>query len=355
MKVKTGTWLLCAALLLAGCSSSGSSSSAITSEDYAAIVPYETSDTRVKHIGLLEDYDVRREVETGLMDLSKTYFSVNEVAYKTHAFLDYDELDATDGSRGLLGTLRDDNPNGLNPGANEEFDTGNGTVTGAIILVDIYELDFYQNDQLKGVSIGLVVNDQLEQDGETYEITEEKMQNYLEVTSSKLVSYMRERFNAINSKVPIFVAAYELDSDSSSNYGGYIFSGYFTGSNVTYSELTQEWVLVPSTDFSTLDPVMASEFTTFKEDMANVLADNTYVTGKAKFQNGECIKLNLTITAHAKTAGEILAVVQVAKESLSVFEETDCTYKLQVFNNNDVYAVMERSAHSSQVRVISLD
>lgn len=344
-------------LLIAGCSATGSStSSAIYAGDYAAIVPYETSDTRVKHIGLISSYDTRKEVETGLMDLSKQYFSPNDVAYKTHTFLDYDELDATDGSRGLLGTLRDDNPNGLNPGANEEFDTGNGIVIGPVILVDIYELDFYQNSQLKGVSIGLVVTKDVEgEDGEDVEITPEKMENYLEVTSSKLVSYMRERFNAISTRVPIFVAAYELDTTSQSNYGGYIFTGYFNGNNVTYNQITQSWVLVPSTSFSSLDPVMAGQFTTFKEDMAGVLVDNTYVTGKAKFENGECIKLNLDITAHAKTAGEILAVVQMAKETLSVFDDISCTYKLKVINNNDVYAVMERDAHSNQVRVISMD
>lgn len=343
-------------LSLSACSvSSSGSSSSLSSNDYAAIVPYETSDTRVKHIGLIDSYDVRKEVEIGLMDLSKSYFSPNDVAYKTHAFLDYDELDATDGSRGLLGTLRDDNPNGLNPGADEEFDTGNGLVTGAVILVDIYELDFYQSDQLKGISLGLVVNNEVEYEGQTYIISEEKMENFLEVTSSKLVSYMRERFNEINSRVPILVAAYQLDSSSSSNYGGYIFSGYFNGSSITYTDIAQSWVLVPSSEFTAADPEMAAQFQTFKDDMANVLVDNTYVTGKAKFENGECIKLQMTITAHAKTAGEILAVVQSAKESLSVFDELNCSYKLSIENNNDVYAIMARDAHSSSVRVISMD
>ena len=94
-------------------------------------------------------------------------------------------MDATDGSRGLLGTLRDDNPNGLNPSRDEAFDTGNGEVTGATILVDIYELDWYNtNDNLRGISLALVVNDEVEDDaGNTYEITKEKLQNYIEVTA----------------------------------------------------------------------------------------------------------------------------------------------------------------------------
>jgi protein involved in sex pheromone biosynthesis len=357
IKERLGSIVLAGALALslAGCASGNTNeAAALSAEDYAAILPYDTSDSRVKHIGLISDLDVRIEMETGLMDLSKSYFSPSEVAYKSHGFLDYDELDATDGSRGLLGTLRDDNPNGLNPGSGEEFDTGNGVVTGATILVDIYELDFYQNDQLKGISIGLIVNDELDYNDETYAITDEKLQNYLEVTSNKLVSYMRERFNEITSRVPILVAAYKLDSSSSSSNGGYVYSGYFSGSSVSYQSLEQQWVIVPSTEFSTLDATMASQFTTFKEDMANVLPDNTYVTGEAKFEGSTCQKLNIYITAHAKTASEMLAVVQVAKESLSVFENTNCLYTIEVINNNDVYAVLQKEARSNKVNVISL-
>jgi hypothetical protein len=50
----------------------------------------------------------------------------------------------------------------------------------------------------------------------------------------------------------------------------------------------------------------------------------------------------------------MLAVVQVAKESLSVFENTNCLYTIEVINNNDVYAVLQKEARSNKVNVISL-
>ena len=198
------------AMSLCACSTGNKNqANALDEDSYQAILPYEASDTRSKHVGLINDTDLRVEMESGLMDLSKKYFSTSSVGYKTHQFLDYDELDATDGSRGLLGTVRDGNPNGLNPSADEEFDTGNGIVTNATILVDIYELDWYTNDTLKGISLGLVVNGNLNaSDGSSVDITDEKMQNYLEVTFSKLASYMHERFNEINKNIPIFIAAY---------------------------------------------------------------------------------------------------------------------------------------------------
>lgn len=157
--VKLLTSFLVISLCLSGCMGTSTNDTlALQAGDYVAMLPFESSDTRVKHVGLISDQDIRIEIESGLMDLSKQYFDPSSVGYRTHTFLDFDELDATDGSRGLLGTLRDDNPNGLNPSRDEAFDTGNGEVTGATILVDIYELDWYNtNDNLRGISLALVV------------------------------------------------------------------------------------------------------------------------------------------------------------------------------------------------------
>ena len=138
---KTISLLILAMLCICtACSSTANTnqSNALHSGEYSAILPYESSDSRIKHASLISDTGARVRMEEGLMELSKKYFSPSEVAYKTQVFLTYDELDATDGSRGLLGTNRDDNPNGLNPSRDEGFDTGNCTVTGAVVLVDLY-------------------------------------------------------------------------------------------------------------------------------------------------------------------------------------------------------------------------
>lgn len=43
---------------------------ALQAGDYVAMLPFESSDTRVKHVGLISDQDIRIEIESGLMDLS---------------------------------------------------------------------------------------------------------------------------------------------------------------------------------------------------------------------------------------------------------------------------------------------
>ena len=343
------------ALCLCACSTGNKNqASALEDDAYQAILPYDASDTRSKHVGLIHDTDLRVEMENGLMELSKKYFSASSVGYKIHQFLDYDELDATDGSRGLLGTVRDGNPNGLNPSADEEFDTGNGFVTNAAVLVDIYELDWYTNDTLKGISLGLVVNGDLTtSDGTSVDITDEKMKNYLEVTFSKLASYMHERFNEINKNIPIYIAAYRLDDTNTTGKGGYVYEGYYKGGQGSFNSLNEEWTLVPSSRFTELDAAAASEFAAFKEEISKVLPDNTYVTGEAKFESKKMKKLNLTITAHGKTAGEILAVIEHAKDQMTTFESKKCDYLITVLNDDTVYALIERKSGSSECVVIS--
>lgn len=351
----TGISFAFSSLWLAGCTVTNSNQvSAFDPGDYPAILPYESSDMRGKHVGLISNIDIRTQLESGLMSLSKEFFPVNEVGYKNHVFLDFDELDATDGSRGLLGTLRDDNPNGLNPGADEVFDTGNGQVNGPIILVDLYEIDFYSNDQLKGISIGLAVTDKISKDGQESEITPEAMENYLKVTSSKLVTYLRQRFNEVNNHIPILVAAYQLNTDPISvDKGGYIYEAYFNGSHTEYKTIDEKYVLVPSSEFTEMDAEMASQFNQFKNDVATVLADSTYTTGEAKFENGTCAALRLNIQTYGKTSGEILAVIQSVNEKLAVFTSLDVEYRVCIYNNKEVAALIYRPLNTTNTNVIT--
>ena len=64
-------------------------------------------------------------------------------------------------------------------------------------------------------------------------------------------------------------------------------------------------------------------------------------------------KLNLTITAHGKTAGEVLAIIEYAKDQMSTFETKKCDYLITILNDDTVYALIERKSGSSECNVIS--
>ncbi|WP_276924503.1 CamS family sex pheromone protein [Faecalibaculum rodentium] len=339
-------------LVLSGCQAD--STTAVQAE-YEAAQPFVNSDTPAKHVGLLNSEDVRFEAERGLMDLSRQYFPPSDVTFRTHTFLDFDELDATDGSRGLLGTLRDDNPNGLNPNNNESFDTGNGVVQGAIILVDVYEVDWYRADSLAGISLSLVVNDSVTQNGESHKIGDEQLRSYIEVTSNKLVTYMRERFNEVSSRIPILVAAYELDSGEAASNGGYVMEGWYPQGSTggKFTAVKETTLTVPSSAFTEQAGQLAQEFNTFKDDVRSVLADNTFVTGTCRMLNGEPSRLDLTITTHGKMLSEVMAAAQKVESSFGTFTDTDVEYHVTIINNDQPYAMGRRMARSTTLEFVS--
>ena len=76
LKRKVVCFFTILALGITGCSSFGSNNAdSSDADEYQAVMPYNTSDTRVKHVGLISDQNTRVQIEDGLMDLSKQYFS----------------------------------------------------------------------------------------------------------------------------------------------------------------------------------------------------------------------------------------------------------------------------------------
>lgn len=332
--------------LLSACSMDNGTSS--QSMEYRAKLPFEHSDARIKHVGILSSVDDRVQVESGLMDLSKSHFDSSQLTYLSHHFLDFDELDATDGSRGLLGTLRDDNPNGLNPTTDTQFDTGNGLVTSATILVDIYELDFYQKNDLKGLSLGLVVNKKV---GDNVSITGDKMREYLKVTMLKLANYLRSRFNEIHNDIPIYMAAFGLDG--SDGLGSYFYSGYFSGSSQQYHKITEEWIAFPTSEANSMDANLSTQFNRFSDSLKEVLVDDTYVTARAKYVDEKANLIKIVITAHGKTAAELLALMQAAKSGFSEFKDDGLKIIVRIDSNNETYALLSKEANSQTVNVVT--
>ena len=83
--------------------------------------------------------------------------------------------------------------------------------------------------------------------------------------------------------------------------------------------------------------------------MQKVLPDNSYVIGSAKYEGDTLTRMTIDITAHGKTAGEMLAVSQSAEKNLSKFKKRTCEYTVRITNNDKVYCMMKRAANSTEV------
>ena len=180
-----------------------------------------------------------------------------------------------------------------------------------------------------------------------------KMRNYLKVTSTKLVNYMRSRYNEITDSIPIYVASYQLSESEDDNLGGYIYSLYLNKNDQDFENLSEHWYRVPSNEIAKKDPTLSDQFLAYQNKVAKVLADNTYCIAQAKYDGDTLEKLNITITAHGKTSGEMLAVSQVAKKQLSKFKSVDCEYSVKVIDNEETYCMMKRNKNETVVNSVT--
>ena len=360
MKINKWMAALCAGvLLLSACDGNNQNrqetQTVATEGDYAAILPFSTSDTRQKHTSVTSDQGERYNITTGLMELSQAHFSTNDVAFKESQFLTYDVLDASDYTTGLLGRTSDSNPDGLNQSKDESFDTGNGeTVNGVAPLIDIYELDWYSGSTLRGISLAMVLSpNTYDANGESVEITEDQLKVFADAQGKKLNSYIRDNFPEISSNTPILIAVYVL-SDDAVLPGHYVMQAYCTSSSASFSDVNEEWTLVPSTSFTQKDEDVATQFAELKAGLVGFTPDDVYIIGKARFKDDALVEFNITVNLHAKTAAEAIALSQYISGQTSLFTSTNYELTIDISSDNDHIAVIRRSQGSSDAQTIML-
>ncbi|WP_075877849.1 CamS family sex pheromone protein [Merdibacter massiliensis] len=326
-----------------------------TEGDYAAILPFSTSDARQKHTSVTSDQGERYNITTGLMELSENYFKTNNVAFKESQFLTYDVLDASDYTTGLLGRASDSNPDGLNQSADEDFDTGKGkTAKGVAPLIDIYELDWYSGSELKGISLSMVLSASTKDaNNNSVTISEDQLKVFADSQGKKLNSYMRDNFPEISSNTPILIAVYVLSEDEVLP-GHYVMQAYCTSNSASFSDVNEEWVLLPSTSFTEKDGDVATQFSELKNGLSGFTPDDVYLIGQGRFKDGALVELNITVNLHAKTAAEAIALSQYISGQTSLFTSTNYELTIDISSDNEHVAVIRRSQGSSDAQTIML-
>lgn len=354
-----GVLCCCGLLFLSGCSSDEEQQSptdmietqAIESGDYGAVLPFTSSDSRQKHTLTSRNLSDTLNIGTGLLDYSKQHFSSSDYLMQEGQFLSYDILDASDYTTGLLGTERDENPDGLNPNSDTEFDTGNGSVKGAILVRDIYETNFVKNKEIKGLGLVIVMNSQV--GDKSLAVTDEKLVNYGEEAGRKLVSYMR-KMPEIGDDMPIYIMLYKTASSDDTLPGSFLADAYFEGRSANFSSISEQWVMFPSTTATKLDGSVATQFTSLRNSVYGFLPDDVDVIGRGKFVDSKLTELKITISMHAKTANEAIALTQYVNSLLNTFTSYDYGLTVEVKVQEQTFAVMERLRNEKAVKTIQL-
>ncbi len=318
------------------------------SGDYGAALPFKSSDARQKHKVAARSLQDTMYIGSGLLELSKQYFSPKEYIFQEGQFLDYDLLDASDFTTGFLGRTSDSNPIGMNPARDSEFDSGNGILIQPIILQDIYEINFLKAGEIKGISLAIVLNP----NHDKITITDDKLYEFGTQTATRIIEHMRT-LEKIGKDVPIFVTLYKNASSDEALPGSFFAQAMFKESEATFSKINEEWVLFKSSRATTLDALTSQQFQVVSDAIHNFLVDDVQMIAVGKYQEGVLVDLKITVSIHAKTGTEATALVQYLHSLIiSNFTTLDYRLRVEVKMGDDLIALMERPQNSSDINVI---
>lgn len=363
---KISSVLLCIMLIaLSGCSSKDEKKSnsaktseetkAINNDDYSALLPFKPSDAGQKHTQMAQLYGDETDtlaIGTGLMELSKKHFSPKTYAFRGGVYLDYNTLDSTAGSFGLLGRRSASNSMGLNPPIGDSFPTDKGDkkiTNNDVLLYDIFEYDWYSSKELKGLSLALVLNNKLGSADDPATIHDDKLRAYGEETAIKVVNYLRKSKPEIGDNTPIYVTLYNASKADQTLPGTFIEDAYFASkTNAAFNTINEQWALFPTATATKLDGTNATYFDRYKASFKEFLTQDVDMIGRGHFMDNKLTSLHIDVTLHAKSADEVLAGIQLLNERLSIFASNNFKITVMVKCDNVMVATITRNKGTNE-------
>lgn len=316
---------------------------------YALRIPFTQSRLRINHERRALYKEDTFEITKQLQTMSANYFPVDKYFISEGTVIN--ETLYTN----LLRYESDSNTNGLNPKANQEYDTvGGRKVEQPIVLIDLFEMNYYDSNatdaKLSGISIALAINKSVTtESGVSDSLSEQDMITYSENAARKLVSIIRQLPNM--SQVPIFIGLYSLEKADSNLSGGYVSSAYFKSTSGQFEQVKQEWMMVPSAAASRLFPEFMTEFEIMKRAVGDFIPEEQVgFVGKVRVINDEIQYLQLSVNLQGKTYLEVQGVIQYVKELMQQrFEQFEFEILCEIKTGRDIVGVIKQKGNDITV------
>lgn len=280
------------------------------------------------------DFDVE-SIEKNLIQISTSTFSVDKYLYQEGQYLEKKEL---------VELLSDENLNKI------EKRTINGKTIKPKVVAGIFEKNFLnKNGDLKGISIGIVLNKYQAYDSNNNYVTMEE-DDVLEIgkdAGKQLIEYLRKNKKINN--VPILVALYLESSPESNMSGNYLYYGVTENTEIKYNSIDQKTYYMNTSTAKQIDPTNYNNFKKFIETLRNY--DNSiYISGLGHFDNNELSKIEILITKNYYTYGELLYINQLLSDtSIKYFKDVKVVIEVKAVNDIKAYIVKEKGETSTDI------
>ncbi|WP_163581709.1 CamS family sex pheromone protein [Gracilibacillus saliphilus] len=225
----------------------------------------------------------------------------------------------------------EDNPQGLNPEADEskdddeliEEEKDNPKYLSHILEQNYLRKTEDDSVELAGISIGIAMKSvyrfRTQFDDGTYspyyeeEISESEMRSEAEEIADEVVQRIRQMEGLGN--VPIMLTIFREESQNSLVPGNFLAKANVAGDSSSvddWQELNEENVLFPSNYGENTYPDVWATLVDFESDIASYFPNYVSVIGKGFFQNGELRKLTVEIPVSFYGKAELIGFTQYA-------------------------------------------
>jgi len=266
----------------------------------------------------IASYD-KNEVDLMLMRLSSNYFKTNNSFYQSGQYLTTKELKELINLYNQTDNIKVDKV---------EIDPN--------YIISIYEQNYlnYQNE-LKGISLAIVVNNKQYYEDSYKIIDEEIVINYAKEKALDLVKYMRNKEELQNVKI---VVGIYLESNNTLA-GSFKYIGETNNDSIDFKYINYNYQYLDSNYVMNNDTDTYNTILALNQNISNY--STVYLSPIGLYQNDKLVEVNLTLTKGYFKNSEILSIIGDITSNLNTF---DSSVKLNVYfkNNNDIKAYVTR-------------
>ncbi|MFG5208183.1 CamS family sex pheromone protein [Bacillus licheniformis] len=299
------------------------------------------------------------EIEMRSMELSKDYFSPEDLYYQYGQYLNTKEIN------GFLERKSEKYPNGLNPSFPEGKDRLTAEKESPKILSHILEQNYVDKDgNLKGITISLALNSVYyprftDKEGKTYsdevEISTSDILKEGKEAASRLLAYLRDK-KLVPSDVPILITLYQQEKRNASKPGkflakSFIESGERDVGNWDKLDMIHRTLSVNDyEDIETKDNLTYKRFESLVTGLeTNFKETNFTLVGDAFYEDGEINQIEFNLTVTGASESKITAMVQYLGNLLSEGFYSNLNVRFNIKNDHKQKAIVTWDSSKHEV------
>ena len=277
----------------------------------------------------LSSYD-KNEVDLMLMNLSTNYFKTNNSLYQAGQYLDSSEIKTLVNKYNETESIKVDKID-INPK----------------YITTIYEQNYLtMNNNLKGISLALVVTNKQYYSETSYKIIDEKIVlDYAKEKANELVKYMYSKEELKD--VKIIIGIY-LESNNTLN-GSFKYIGSANKEKVELQYVNYNYQSLDSNYVMTNDSDTYNNILAIKQSLNEF--NNVYINPIGLYKDKQLVLVNLTINKSYFKNSEILVITNILTNNLNTFD-SNIGINIYFKSNNNIKAFISKKENKLETHIL---